>query len=199
MPGRILVRRLLALALVALLIAACKDATGESPLVDLANRLYLQGDWTWSDSTHYQDYLDPDDNLVHRGWYIITGAATIEEAGDSVEVETYLLAATAQLFHVDSTAGGEVERWTVENMEFEDTVTVSNDTIYGLSVEPIPPAAGANTNRVAWTLDAAQLWCTNWLTATLPSGNADGCETRVLWLRSESADSAADSTAARLR
>jgi len=107
--------------------------------------------------------------------------------------------ATADLFHVDSTASGEAQRWTVEGIEFEDTVTVSNDTIYGLSVEPIPPAAGANTNRIAWMLGASQLWCTNWLTARLPAGNADNCDTKVLWLRSASVDSTADSTAASSR
>lgn len=194
-----MLRRLLLLLVFTVWMTACKDPTGESPLVDLANRLYLQGEWTWSDSMHYESYVDPDDDVAHHGWYVIRGTATIEEAGDSVEVETYVLAATAQLFHVDSTAAGEAERWTVEGMEFEDTVTVSNDTIYGLSVEPIPPAAAANTDRVAWTLGASQLWCTNWLTARLPAGNADHCETKVLWLRSEGVDSTADSSAANHR
>ncbi len=189
-------QRLLLLAMALLCITACKDATGESPLVDLANRLYLQGDWTWTDSMHYSDYLPADDNTAHHGWYVIAGVASMEEAGDSVELETYVLSATAQLFHVDSTSSGEAVRWTIETMEFEDTVTVENDTIFGLSVEPIPPAAGANTDRIAWTLGPDQLWCTNWLTARMPTGNADNCETKVLWLRAASSDSTADSTGA---
>ena len=75
--------------------------------------------------------MPAEDSTAHHGWYVITGVASMEEAGDSVEIETYVLSATAQLFHVDSTSYGEAVSWTIDTMEFEDTVTVENDTIFG--------------------------------------------------------------------
>jgi hypothetical protein len=161
---------------------ACKSITGESPLVELANRLYLAGEWTWTDSMRYQSYYVEGDSLPHRGWYIVTGTATIDDL-DSSETERYALTATAELFHLDSVAETEVERWTVSEIEFVDTIEVRNDTVFGLSVEPIPPLARPTTNGVSWMLTAEQLWCTNWLTDTLPEGNGSDCYTMIRWAR----------------
>ncbi|MCH7489727.1 MAG: hypothetical protein IID05_03435 [Gemmatimonadetes bacterium] len=161
---------------------ACKSVTGESPLVGLANRLYLAGEWSWTDSMRYQSYYVEGDPLPHRGWYIVTGTATIDDL-DSSETERYALTATASLFHVDSVAETEVERWTVSEIEFIDTIEVRNDTVFGLSVEPIPPLARPTTNGVSWTLSAEQLWCTNWLTETEPPGNGSDCYTTIWWAR----------------
>ncbi len=161
---------------------ACKSVTGESPLVELANRLYLAGEWTWTDSMRYQSYYVEGDSLPHRGWHIVTGTATIDDL-DPAETERYALTATAELFHLDSVAETEVERWTVSEIEFVDTIEVRNDTVFGLSVEPIPPLARPTTNGVSWMLTAEQLWCTNWLTDTLPEGNGSDCYTTIWWTR----------------
>ncbi len=162
---------------------SCKSITGVSPLVELANRLYLAGEWNWTDSMRYQSYYVEGDSLPHRGWYIITGTATIDDL-DSSETERYALTATAELFHLDSVAETEVERWTVSEIEFVDTIEVRNDTVFGLSIEPIPPLAHPTTNGVSWILTAEQLWCTNWLTDTLRQGNGSDCYTMIQWARS---------------
>jgi len=159
-----------------------KSVTGESPLVELADRLYLAGEWTWTDSMLYESYYVEGDSLPHRGSYIITGTATIDDL-DSTETERYELTATAALFHLDSVAETEVERWTVSEIEFVDTIEVRNDTVFGLSVEPIPPIARPTTNGVSWTFSAEQLWCTNWLTDTLPQGNGSDRYTTIRWAR----------------
>lgn len=174
------VRILLFLCATVPAIAACRDSTGESPLVDLANRLYLDGDWTWTDSVSYQGYAVGGEE--HHGWYIVTGSASLDEL-DSLDFEAYALAATAVLFHVDSVGTAEREQWTVEEIEFADTVEIMNDTIFGLAVEPIPPEANPNTNEIVWSFGASQLWCTNWLTDSSTAGNGDDCRTTVRWER----------------
>lgn len=163
---------------------------GDSPLVGLANLLYLDGSWVWSDSMVYSQYVPDDDVLAHHGAYIVSGTATIA-AVDSVDLETYELAVTAQVAHVDSTVNGEVESWVLSAIEYVDTAFVENDTIFGLSVEPIPPESNATTDRIRWEFQSGQLWCTNWLTDTIRPGNRDNCSTVVTWIR---ADSASDST-----
>ncbi len=162
----------------------------DSPLVGLANLLYLDGSWTWADSMTYSGYIPDDEVLPHHGAYVVSGTATITTV-DSVEVETYELVATAQVWHVDSTVNGEETQWTLTAIEYTDTVVVENDTIFGLSVEPIPPEADATTNGVEWEFTSNQLWCTNWLTDSLHQGNRDNCTTKIVWVR---ADSSADST-----
>jgi len=157
----------------------------DSPLVDLANLLYLNGEWVWSDSVVYSQYVPDDDVVPHHGLYVVSGTATMETV-DSVEVETYELTATAQVAHVDSTEDEEVTSWTITDIEYVDTVFVENDTIFGLSVEPIPPEANATTARIRWVFEASQLWCTNWLTDTIRPGNRDNCATTVTWTRSDS-------------
>ena len=119
----------------------------ESPLVDLANRLYLDGDWAWVDSVTYTADVPTGDSVEHRGCYIVAGTATLEPV-DSTDIETYFLMGTAQPSHIDSTQFGEFADWTVHALEFEDTVRVENDTIFGLAVEPIPPEANPTTNRI---------------------------------------------------
>jgi len=162
---------------------ACKAGDLNSPLVDLANRLYLDGDWTWADSMRYSNYVPAGQSVAHRGAYIFDGTATLEP-GDSSSTESYFLTATATLTHVDSTGDStEVVSWVIANITFEDTVEVRNDTIFNLSVEPIPPAANPNTNLIRWLLGSDRLWCTNWLTDTTAAGNADTCETVVTWTR----------------
>ena len=165
-----------------IVIMSCKASDLESPLVDLANRLYLDGSWTWSDSTTYHDYIPSGESVPHHGSYIVSGTATLEPL-DSTKAEQYLLTATADLVHVDSTATAEVTSWVVPGIQYDDTVEVRGDSIFGLAVEPIPPEAGPNTNLVRWILGSDQLWCTNWLTDTLPAGNADNCETVIRWDR----------------
>lgn len=158
---------------------------GDSPLVGLANLLYLDGSWEWADSMVYSDYVPDDDVIAHHGSYIVSGTATIETI-DSTDQETYELSATAQVSHVDSTVNGEEESWTLIDIEYVDTVLIENDTIFGLSVEPIPPEANPTTNRVSWVFESSQLWCTNWLTDTIRPGNRDNCSTTVVWFRSDS-------------
>ncbi len=162
---------------------------GDSPLVGLANLLYLDGSWVWTDSMIYSEYVPDDDVVTHHGSYIVSGTATIETV-DSVEVETYQLTATAQVRHVDSTEAGEVTRWTLTDIEYVDTVVVDSDTIFGLSVEPIPPAARPTTDSIRWTFESSQLWCTNWLTDTIRPGNRDHCSTTVTWIRADSSTAA---------
>ena len=173
-------KRILLSTLVVL--AACKVADTGSPLLDLANRLFLDGEWGWTDSVMYSAYVPAGDSVEHHGAYVLTGTATLEPV-DSADVETYVLDAVAELTHVDSAAGVELELWTIPELAFQDTVFVRNDTIFKLGVEPIPPQANPNTNRIRWVLDATRLWCTNWLTDTLPAGNAENCRTVVTWLR----------------
>ncbi len=165
---------------------------GDSPLVGLANLLYLEGSWVWADSMVYSEYVPDDDVIAHYGSYVVSGTATIA-AVDSVDEETYELTATAQVAHVDSTVNGEIASWTLTAIEYVDTVLVENDTIFGLSVEPIPPEAGATTDKIAWEFISGQLWCTNWLTDTLRPGNRDNCSTTITWVRSDSS-STSDST-----
>jgi hypothetical protein len=169
--------------------AACFWETtgpGESPLVDLANRLYLAGEWAWVDSMAYAAYVPADDSVAHRGLYVVSGTATLDEV-DSAEVETYVLTATAQIEHADSVDAQEIVSWLIENLEFEDTVEVRGDTIFGLDVEPIPPEAKPTTSQIDWLFQSDQLWCSNWLTDTIPQGNADSCSTKVSWRRTDGA------------
>ncbi len=164
-------------------LTACKAGDVGSPLVDLANRLYLDGEWSWADSMVYSNYVPDGESVPHRGSYILEGTATLEP-GDSSAAETYVLSAVANLMHVDSTGDStEVVSWVVADITFEDTVEVVNDTIYNLSVEPIPPQANANTDLIRWLLSNEELWCTNWLTDTLTAGNGDGCQTAITWVR----------------
>jgi hypothetical protein len=158
---------------------------GDSPLVGLANLLYLDGSWVWADSMVYSQYVPDDDVIMHHGSYVVSGTASLETL-DSMEVETYVLAATAQIAHVDSTVNGEITRWRLTGIEYVDTVFVENDSIFGLSVEPIPPDADPTTDRIRWVFRSSQLWCTNWLTDTIRPGNGDHCATTVTWTRSDS-------------
>jgi hypothetical protein len=165
-------------------VLGCKASDANSPLVDLANRLYLDGSWTWSDSMTYSGYVSSGGSEPHYGSYIFTGTATLE-AIDSADTEQYVLTATAGLEHVDSAGGAQITAWVVSDIQYDDTVEVRNDTIFSLSVEPIPPQAGSNTNLVRWVLDNRQLWCTNWLRDSLPAGNRDSCQTVIRWDRAD--------------
>jgi len=162
---------------------SCKAGDVGSPLLDLANRLYLDGEWVWSDSMIYADYIPAGETVPHRGAYILEGTATLEPT-DSSSTESYVLSAVANLIHVDSTGDStQVESWLVADIAFDDTVEVVNDTIYNLSVEPIPPGANANTNLIRWLLTSEELWCTNWLTDSTTAGNGDNCSTVITWVR----------------
>ena len=176
-----------AVAIAGFLLAGCfliPTDVDESPLVDLANRLYLDGDWAWVDSVAYTVYVPTGDSVEHRGYYIVAGTATLEPV-DSTDIETYVLIGTAQLTHIDSTQFGEFANWTVDALEFKDTVRVENDTIFGMSVEPIPPEANPTTNRIRWSFPSDRLWCTNWLTNTDPPSNAENCSTVITWDRTD--------------
>ncbi len=99
---------------------------------------------------------------------------------------------TAQLSHIDSTQFGVFANWTVDALEFEDTVRVENDTIFGLAVEPIPPEVNPTTNRIRWSFPSDQLWCTNWPTNTDPPSNAENCSTVIVWDRDGHWDAAGE-------
>jgi hypothetical protein len=137
-------------------LSACKATDPGSPLVDLANRLFLDGEWGWTDSMMYSAYVPAGDSVEHHGAYVLIGTATLEPV-DSADIETYVLDAVADLMHVDSTAGEERELWSIPELAFQDTVFVRNDTIFKLGVEPIPPQANPNANRIRWVLDASKL------------------------------------------
>jgi|GEM_PF-7014296 len=185
--------RLIIATLAVAVLSGCKaSGLGDPPLVDLANRLYLDGSWNWVDSMVYSNYRPATDTRVHRGVYVITGTASLE-AVDSTDVETYAMTATAEIMHLDSAGTEEVQNWVVMDIQFDDTVLVRNDSILRLSVEPIPPEAGATTNAIRWIFDSDQLWCTNWLKDSLPAGNGDNCSTTTTWTR----DGAAPSPASR--
>lgn len=172
--------------LASLTAAACflmpAEPEAGTPRVDLVNRLYLSGSWTWADTMTYSAYVPRTDSVAHRGSYIVSGTATLEEV-DSADVESYAMVAMSQIAHVDSAGDLEITAWTVTDIEFEDTVRVKNDTIFGLEIEPIPPEANATTNGVRWVLNADQLWCTNWLQDSVPEGNRDNCRTVISWVR----------------
>lgn len=178
--------RLLFVLLATLSVAACflkpTEPEAGTPRIDLANRLYLSGSWTWADTMTYSAYVPDIDTVPHRGSYIVSGTATLEEV-DSADVETYAMTVMSQIAHVDSAGDLEITAWVVTDIEFDDTVRVENDTIFGLEVEPIPPEANATTSDVRWVLNADQLWCTNWLKDTIPEGNRDNCRTVVSWVR----------------
>jgi len=166
-----------------LVIGACKAGDINSPLLDLANRLYLDGEWTWADSMRYSNYVPDGESVPHRGAYILSGTASLE-AADSASTETYVLSAVATLTHVDSTGDStQIAAWVIPELTFADTVEVRNDTIFNLSVAPIPPRANPNTNFIRWLLGSDELWCTNWLTDTTVTGNGDGCATVITWTR----------------
>lgn len=167
------------------MVSACSASTdpGESPLVDLANRLYLQGEWAWTDSTGYENYLPIGDSVPHRGWYVVTGTATIE-AIDSASGESYAVTATARIDHVDSNVYGETANWFQDAISYVDTAVVRNDSVIGLFVAPIPPESNANTDLIAWEFSANELWCTNWLDRPDPGSPYNtACSTRVRWTR----------------